>query len=68
MRLTCRVDINIFHAGTVLRNGQLQTAGGRVLAVSAVRITLEEAVKAAYQGVDSIAFRGMQYRSDIASR
>ncbi|KAF7544872.1 hypothetical protein G7Z17_g9618 [Cylindrodendrum hubeiense] len=61
-------ETNIFHSGTILRDGHLETAGGRVFAVSAVRRTLPEAVEAAYEGVRCITFPGMQYRRDIASR
>ncbi|KAH7170974.1 phosphoribosylglycinamide synthetase [Dactylonectria macrodidyma] len=64
----CPADTNIFHAGTILRDGHFETAGGRVVSVSAVRRTLPEAVEAAYEGVRCIDFPGMQYRRDIASR
>jgi phosphoribosylamine--glycine ligase/phosphoribosylformylglycinamidine cyclo-ligase len=63
-----QTEIEIFHAGTVVKDGRLQTAGGRVLAVAAVRETLAEAVRAANEGVGCITFVGMQYRSDIAFR
>ena len=43
-------DTNIFHAGTTLRDGQLQTNGGRVIASQAVAEGLQEAVKRAYVG------------------
>ncbi|KAG7123405.1 Bifunctional purine biosynthetic protein ADE1 like [Verticillium longisporum] len=62
------IYIQIFHAGTVRLGDELRTAGGRVFAVAAVRASLAEAVHAAYEGVSCIAFEGMQYRSDIASR
>ena len=60
--------VTIYHAGTASKNGQIVTAGGRVLGVTAAAKTLEEAVKLAYQGVDSLSFEGMQYRKDIAHR
>ncbi len=59
---------NHFHAGTKLLDGQLQTAGGRVIAANSTARTLEEAVRRAYVGVSSISFEGMQYRKDIAHR
>jgi phosphoribosylamine--glycine ligase/phosphoribosylformylglycinamidine cyclo-ligase len=62
-------DLFIFHAGTALAaNGQLATAGGRVIAATATARSLEEAVKKAYEGVNLIKFDGMQYRKDIAHR
>jgi phosphoribosylamine--glycine ligase/phosphoribosylformylglycinamidine cyclo-ligase len=61
-------DVNHFHAGTIIKNGQLQTSGGRVIAASSTAETLEEAVKKAYSGVDLITFDKMQYRKDIAHR
>ncbi|KAK2051034.1 phosphoribosylamine-glycine ligase [Colletotrichum caudatum] len=63
-------DITIFHAGTNLSpEGQLQTSGGRVIAVNATADTLEAAVKKAYeQGITLIDFDNMHYRKDIAHR
>ncbi len=61
-------NVNFFHAGTIAKDGQLQTSGGRVIAASSTAETLEEAVKQAYSGVDLITFDGMQYRKDIAHR
>lgn len=60
--------INHFHAGTTVKDNQLQTAGGRVIAATATAETLEEAVKRAYVGVDHISFDKMQFRKDIAHR
>jgi phosphoribosylamine--glycine ligase/phosphoribosylformylglycinamidine cyclo-ligase len=51
-----------------MENGKLVTAGGRVMAVSAVSDTLEEAVKLSYTGVSMVNFEGMFYRRDIAHR
>ncbi|KAK8050218.1 hypothetical protein PG994_011948 [Apiospora phragmitis] len=64
----CPEGTLIFHAGTRRESGVLKTAGGRVFSVAAVRDTLNEAVKAAYEGVGLIKFDGMYYRKDIASR
>jgi phosphoribosylamine--glycine ligase/phosphoribosylformylglycinamidine cyclo-ligase len=61
-------DTVIFHAGTVVEDGQLQTSGGRVIAAQAVAETLEQAVRKAYDGVDCIKFDQMFYRKDIAHR
>jgi phosphoribosylamine--glycine ligase len=56
----------VFHAGTALRDGRLATAGGRVLAVSALGDSLAEARERAYAGVERIRFDGAQRRTDIA--
>ncbi|MGB9750983.1 phosphoribosylamine--glycine ligase [Roseiflexus castenholzii] len=58
----------IFHAGTAWKNGQLTTAGGRVLGVTGVGPTLREALARAYAAVDRISFPGMQYRRDIGAK
>jgi phosphoribosylamine--glycine ligase len=61
-------DIDVIHAGTALRDGDLVTAGGRVLAVTAVGEDVAHARSRAYQGVTAISFDGAQWRRDIASR
>ena len=61
-------DIVVFHAGTAVKDGQLVTAGGRVLNVTATGATLDEALDKAYTAVGLIHFDGMQYRSDIGHR
>jgi phosphoribosylamine--glycine ligase/phosphoribosylformylglycinamidine cyclo-ligase len=57
-----------FHAGTAQKDGQLVTAGGRVLGVTATGKTLREAVDLAYKGVQCVSWEGMTYRKDIAHR
>lgn len=62
-------DIIIFHAGTKLNeDGELVTSGGRVLGVSAIGQTLEEALAKAYKAIEKISFEGMQYRRDIGKK
>jgi phosphoribosylamine--glycine ligase len=61
-------NVQIFHAGTALRDGQLVTMGGRVLSVAAQGATLQEAVTRAYDAASRISFEGMHYRRDIAHR
>lgn len=58
----------VFHAGTALREGQVVTAGGRVLTVTAFGADLRAAVAKAYEGVGQIAFEGAHYRRDIAAK
>jgi hypothetical protein len=63
------VGVTVFHAGTALnKDGQVVTAGGRVLAVTATAPTLEGAVKKSYEGVAQVHFEGAQFRRDIAHR
>src|SRR5881396_885406 len=59
-------DIHIFQAATRRVNGQIQTAGGRVLAVTALGSTIKEARKRAYEAVSRIQFENCKYRRDIA--
>jgi phosphoribosylamine---glycine ligase len=59
-------DVEIFHAGTKRANGELKTAGGRVLAVTALGSTLEAARARAYEAVARIHFENCHYRHDIA--
>jgi len=63
-----RPGVQVFHAGTATRSGQLVTAGGRVLGVTAVAERIETAIEAAYEAVRDIAFEGMHYRTDIGRR
>ncbi|HEV2994544.1 MAG TPA: phosphoribosylamine--glycine ligase [Chthoniobacterales bacterium] len=58
--------IEIFHAGTRRANGQIMTAGGRVLAVTALGATIEAARTRAYEAVSRIHFEGCHYRRDVA--
>ncbi|WP_237206108.1 phosphoribosylamine--glycine ligase [Rothia nasimurium] len=61
-----RENVHVDHAGTALDGEEIVTAGGRVLAVVALGENLTEAREAAYAGVRDIAWKGAQYRSDIA--
>jgi phosphoribosylamine--glycine ligase len=63
-----REGVQVFHAGTALQDGQLVTAGGRVLSVTAYGKSLRDAVDRAYEAVKYVKFEGMQYRRDIAHR
>jgi phosphoribosylamine---glycine ligase len=60
-------DVAVLHAGTALDgDGRLVTAGGRVLAVTAVGADVADARAKAYEGIASISFPGAQWRHDIA--
>jgi phosphoribosylamine--glycine ligase len=58
----------VFHAGTRHLHGRLETAGGRVLGVTASGPDLESAIHAAYEAVSYIHFEGMHYRRDIGQK
>jgi phosphoribosylamine---glycine ligase len=59
-------NVQIFHAGTKAVNGGVVTSGGRVLAVSALDLTIQAARQRAYEAVSRIHFDGCHYRRDIA--
>jgi phosphoribosylamine--glycine ligase len=61
-------SVQVFHAGTVAREGRVLTAGGRVLTVTGTAPDLDEARRRAYEAVSTIGFEGMTYRRDIAER
>ena len=61
-------DLLAFHAGTRVEDGQLVTAGGRVLGITALAADISTAVRKAYEGVDQICFDNLYCRRDIAHR
>jgi len=56
----------VYHAGTVLKDGKIVTSGGRVLAVTSIGDSYEEAREKVYREIKKISFKGMYYRKDIA--
>ena len=58
----------VFHAGTTEVDGQLLTAGGRVLCVTALGESVRKAQQLAYDSLVNIQFEGKQYRHDIGHR
>ena len=60
-------DVVVFHAGTVDRDGRVVTNGGRVLGVTALGATLEDARTKAYAAAAKISFEGKQFRRDIGA-
>ena len=58
----------IFHAGTAQKDDQVVTSGGRVLCVTALGDTIQDARDNAYNGVDTIQWQDMLYRRDIGWR
>jgi len=65
--LACDPAVHVIHAGTALDDARLVTAGGRVLAVTAVGDDVADARAKAYAGVAMISFPGAQWRRDIAT-
>ena len=61
-------DMQVFHAGTAMKNDQVVTSGGRVLCVTALGETVKYAQAQAYQALADIQFDGAQYRQDIGYR
>jgi phosphoribosylamine--glycine ligase len=61
-------DAHVFHAGTVIQDGNVVTNGGRVLCVTALGTMVKMAQKCAYELADTIHFDGSQMRRDIGWR
>ncbi|XP_069020346.1 trifunctional purine biosynthetic protein adenosine-3 [Embiotoca jacksoni] len=57
--------LQVFHAGTALKEGRVVSSGGRVVTVTAVSSSLETALRAANEGVAAVGFPGAVYRRDI---
>ncbi len=60
--------VEVTHAGTARRDGEIVTAGGRVLNVTGLGPTPDDARRRAYDAAERISFEGMQLRTDIAAR
>ncbi|MDZ4338363.1 MAG: phosphoribosylamine--glycine ligase [Pseudomonas sp.] len=63
-----QLEGKVFHAGTALKDGQIVTAGGRVLCATAIGRTVEEAQQQAYRLAEKIRWSGSFYRNDIGYR
>ena len=60
-------EVVVFHAGTTSKDGHVVTNGGRVLGITALGATLEEARNKAYAAAEKITFEGKQLRRDIGA-
>lgn len=60
--------VEVFHAGTGIKNRRTVTSGGRVLGVTAVGKDLEDAIKKAYTATRRISWTGSYFRSDIGAK
>ncbi|MBP1749559.1 MAG: phosphoribosylamine/glycine ligase [Deltaproteobacteria bacterium] len=67
-RLAGRDDVMVFHAGTKKADNQYITSGGRVLGITAIGPTYENAIKKVYEAAAMIEFDGMFYRKDIGKK
>ena len=63
-----RDDVYVFHAGTAARDGACVTNGGRVLGVTALGDSVQQAIDAAYGAVGCIGWNGVQFRRDIGRK
>ena len=61
-------SLKVFHAGTALQDEQVVTSGGRVLCVTALGATVQQAQQRAYEQVRTIHWDGVYYRTDIGYR
>lgn len=61
-------DVTVFHAGTAVKEGDIVTAGGRVLGVTATGRDIAAAINKAYAATEKISFEGMHYRRDIGNK
>lgn len=57
-----------FHAGTSFSDGHYYTSGGRVLAITGIGDTIDDAAWHAYEGINQVHFKGITYRRDIGRR
>lgn len=60
--------VTVYHAGTAIKDGKLVTSGGRVLGITALGSSLQEALKKSYAAAKEITFDGAHYRKDIGQR
>jgi phosphoribosylamine--glycine ligase len=61
-------EVVVFHAGTALKDGEIVTAGGRVLGVTAAGADIPSAIERAYAAAEKIHFDGMHYRHDVGRK
>jgi len=61
-------DMIVFHAGTAIKDGKLVTNGGRVLGLTSLGASIDEAREKVYKNIKNISFDGMHYRTDIGKK
>ena len=62
------IGVKVFQAGTVLKSGEIRSDGGRVLGVTAIAPSFEQALEKVYQAMNLIHFQGIYYRRDIGGK
>lgn len=67
-KLAGQKDVIAFHAGTATENGEVVTAGGRVLGITALGASTADAITKAYKAVESIEWDGVYFRTDIGAK
>jgi phosphoribosylamine--glycine ligase len=55
----------VYHAGTALKDNKVVTSGGRVMAITSLANSMEEALEKSYRSINKIHFDGMNFRKDI---
>jgi len=68
LTISDEVADSVYVAGAAIKDGELVTNGGRVLGVTALAETLEEAIEKAYAKLDKIHFENAFYRHDIGKK
>ncbi|MEY8320041.1 phosphoribosylamine--glycine ligase [Lachnospiraceae bacterium 46-61] len=61
-------NLVVFHAGTDKKEGKFITSGGRVLGITGIGDTIDEAIKTAYEGVEIVNFDQKHFRTDIGKK
>lgn len=61
-------NVQVFHAGTAIKDGKVVTNGGRVLGVTILERDLEKAQKNVYEAIKKLSFSGAHYRKDIGTK
>jgi len=67
-QLPDNTKVQLFHAGTILKENIVTTNGGRVLGLTGLGKDLSEASENAYKALESVSFKEMDYRKDIGAR
>jgi len=61
-------DVQVFHAGTTIKDGKIITNGGRVLGITSIGENIPIAISKAYEAVKMISWQGIYYRKDIGKK